>query len=60
MVVAADVMDRGVLPVPSTGSVELAAGRFSTTELGRLPVVDDAGRLIGTLAHVDVLVAVRG
>jgi CIC family chloride channel protein len=60
MVVAADVMDRGVIAIPASASIEAAAGRFAATELGKLPVVDDAGHLIGTLAHVDVLLAVRG
>ncbi len=50
MIVAADVMNRG--PPALTASMSLAevAARFTTTELERLPVVDERHRLQGTIS----------
>jgi chloride channel protein, CIC family len=55
MIVAADVVDRSVVPVTTSTSLADVARRFAETELERLPVVDDARRLVGTIAMRDVV-----
>ena len=53
--VAADVMDARVTPVGLGHSLSEAALRFADTPHERLPVVDDQGRLVGTLSKREVL-----
>jgi CIC family chloride channel protein len=55
MIVAADVVDRGVEPVTTGMSLAEVAARFSETDLERLPVVDGGRRLVGTVAMRDLL-----
>lgn len=53
--VAADVMDTRVQPITPGLSLSEVAARFARTHLERLPVVDDARRLLGTISKVDLL-----
>ena len=55
MLVAADVVDRGVAPLTTDMSLDMVAARFAEGDLERLPVVDGAGQLVGTVAMRDVL-----
>jgi CIC family chloride channel protein len=55
MIVAADVVDRDVVPITSTMTLAEVAVRFGETDLERLPVVDERRRLVGTVAMRDVL-----
>jgi CIC family chloride channel protein len=55
MIVAADVVDRGVEPLTTGMSLADVAARFSGTDLERLPVVDAGRRLVGTVAMRDLL-----
>jgi CIC family chloride channel protein len=56
MIVAADVMDRGIEPITTSMTLGEVAERFGRTDLERLPVVDEAKRLVGTVAMRDLLV----
>ncbi|MBU8899136.1 chloride channel protein [Corallococcus sp. H22C18031201] len=53
--VAADVMDRRVQPITPGLSLAEVATRFARTPLERLPVVDDARHLLGTISKTEVL-----
>ena len=55
MIVAADVVNRDVLPITTAMSLAEVAQRFAETDLERLPVVDDRRRLVGTVAMRHVL-----
>jgi CIC family chloride channel protein len=55
MIVAADVVDRSVEPLTTGMSLAEVAARFSETDLERLPVVDGARRLVGTVAMRDLI-----
>jgi CIC family chloride channel protein len=55
MIVAADVVDRSVEPITEGMSLTDVAGRFGETDLERLPVVDGARRLVGTVALREVV-----
>jgi chloride channel protein, CIC family len=55
MIVAADVMDSTLPPVTPTMTVSEVAAHFEETDLERLPVVDDRGRLVGTVAMRDLV-----
>jgi len=55
MIVAADVVDRGVATVTTTMTLAEVATRFSETDMERLPVVDESNRLVGTVAMRDLL-----
>ena len=55
MIVAADVMDEDVPPITIGMTLAEVAGRFAEQELERLPVVDERGRLVGTVSKRDVL-----
>ena len=55
MIVAADVMNEDVPPITVGMSLAEVAGRFAEQELERLPVVDERGRLVGTVSKRDVL-----
>jgi CIC family chloride channel protein len=55
MIVAADVMDPSIGPLTTGMSLTEVAERFAETDLERLPVVDDRGRLVGTVSKRDVL-----
>jgi CIC family chloride channel protein len=55
MIVAADVVDRDVVPITSTMTLAEVAARFGENDLERLPVVDERRRLVGTVAMRDVL-----
>jgi CIC family chloride channel protein len=55
MIVAADVMDEDVAPLTTGMTLAEVAARFADEDLERLPVVDDRGRLVGTISKRDVL-----
>ncbi len=55
MIVAGDVVDRSVEPITTTTMLDEVARRFQTTDLERLPVVDERRRLAGTVAMRDLL-----
>ena len=55
MIVAADVVDRTVQPVTTAMTLVDVAARFRDGDLERLPVVDGARRLVGTVSMRDVL-----
>lgn len=55
MIVAADVVDRTVQPITTSMTLTDVAGRFAEGDLERLPVVDDAKKLVGTVSMRDVL-----
>lgn len=55
MIVAADVVDRGIEPITTRMTLGEVAGRFGHSDLERLPVVDEARRLVGTVAMRDLL-----
>ncbi|HEX9242647.1 MAG TPA: chloride channel protein [Anaeromyxobacter sp.] len=55
MIVAADVADRSVEPLTTGMSLNEVAGRFGDVDLERLPVVDVARRLVGTVSIRDLL-----
>jgi CIC family chloride channel protein len=55
MLVAADVMDEDVPPLTAGMTLAEVARRFTEQELERLPVVDQRGRLVGTVSKRDVL-----
>jgi CBS domain-containing protein/PII-like signaling protein len=53
--VAADVMNRQVVTIPATASVQEAVDVMMETHRKALPVVDREGHLIGTVGRSDVL-----
>lgn len=55
VVIAADIMDTRVPPVRDDDTLTVVARRFGETWLDKLPVVDEAGRLLGTVWATDVL-----
>jgi CIC family chloride channel protein len=55
MIVAADVMDPTVPPLTGGMSLSEVAARFADSDLERLPVVDDRGRLAGTVSKREIL-----
>jgi CIC family chloride channel protein len=55
MIVAADVADRAVEPLTTGMSLSEVASRFGDVDLERLPVVDGARRLVGTVSIRDML-----
>ncbi len=55
MIVAADVADREIEPVTASMSLDEVAARFAGSDLERLPVVDEARRLVGSVAMRDLL-----
>jgi CIC family chloride channel protein len=55
MIVAADVVDRGVEPITTSMTLAEVAARFGRSDLERLPVVDGGRRLVGTVAMRDLL-----
>lgn len=55
MIVAADVADRSIQPITTGMTLADVAGRFAQGDLERLPVVDAARKLIGTVSMRDVL-----
>jgi CIC family chloride channel protein len=55
MIVAADVMDPTVPPLTAGMSLSEVAARFADSDLERLPVVDDRGRLTGTVSKREIL-----
>ncbi len=55
MIVAADVMSEGITPITSSMSLADVALRFSGEDMERLPVVDEAQHLVGTVSKRDVL-----
>lgn len=54
---AYDIMDfkQPVVPVRRTQFLDAVVDRFAETELDCLPVVDDAGRLVGSVVLTDVM-----
>jgi CBS-domain-containing membrane protein len=54
-VLAKDLMTRPAVTISREGTVAEAAGLMSARRLKRLPVVDDAGHLMGVVSRVDVL-----
>jgi chloride channel protein, CIC family len=55
MIVAADVVDRDIEPITTSMTLGEVAARFGTSDLERLPVVDERRRLAGTVAMRDLL-----
>jgi CIC family chloride channel protein len=55
MIVAADVADRTIEPITTGMSLGEVAGRFGDVDVERLPVVDGARRLVGTVSIRDLL-----
>lgn len=55
MTIAADVMNTGIEPVRVDMSLSEVAARFASTTMEHFPVVDRAGRLVGTVSKGDVL-----
>jgi chloride channel protein, CIC family len=55
VVVADDIVDRGVAPVAQSGTLPAVALRFSETTMDRLPVVDENGHFVGAVSRSDVL-----
>jgi chloride channel protein, CIC family len=55
MIVAADVMDSTVPSLTPAMSLSEVAARFAEADHERLPVVDERGRLAGTVSKRDVL-----
>ncbi len=55
MIVAADVVDRSVEPITTTMMLDEVAERFRSSDLERLPVVDERRRLAGTVGMRDLL-----
>ena len=55
MIVAADVMDATLPPVTPNMTVSEVAVHFEETDLERLPVVDERGRLIGAISRRAVM-----
>jgi CIC family chloride channel protein len=55
MIVAADVVDRDVVPITTSMTLAEVAARFGNSDLERLPVVDGRSRLVGTVAMRDLL-----
>ncbi len=53
-----DCMKRNVVSIPITATVGEAAALFVARHIGMLPVVDDAGRLVGVLQLRDLLALV--
>jgi len=49
------VMRREVLPVAPSVSIRTAAHLMLSHEIQQLPVVDDAGRLVGIISRIDLL-----
>lgn len=54
-VTAADLMTQPPVTIGPDESVVTAAGRMRDRRVKRLPVVDEAGRLVGIVSRVDVL-----
>jgi chloride channel protein, CIC family len=55
MIVAADVVDREIEPITTSMTLGEVAARFGTSDLERLPVVDERRLLAGTVAMRDLL-----
>jgi CIC family chloride channel protein len=55
MILAADVVDRAIEPITTSMTLAEVAKRFGGSDLERLPVVDERGRLVGTVAMRDLL-----
>jgi CIC family chloride channel protein len=55
MIVAADVVDRAVEPITTSMTIAEVAARFGSSDLERLPVVDERRRLVGTVAMRDLI-----
>ena len=51
----AELMDTDVLEVPASADQEQAARMMARYDLMALPVVDDAGRLVGVITHDDLV-----
>ncbi|GIX08208.1 MAG: hypothetical protein KatS3mg115_2611 [Candidatus Poribacteria bacterium] len=58
----AEQIDRSVAPIPPDASLEEIVDRMARTGDRRLPVVDEAGRLVGIVTDVEVFeaIAVQG
>jgi CBS domain-containing protein len=54
-IVAGQLMTTPAVTVPPTATVTEAARRMHTAGVKRLPVVDDAGRLVGIVSRADLL-----
>ena len=53
-----DCMKREVVTLPDTATIGQAAALFAARHIGMLPVLDGAGRLVGTLQLRDLLALV--
>src|SRR3972149_1074291 len=53
-----DCMKRNVVSIPETATIGEAAAIFTARHVGLLPVVDDAGQLVGVLQLRDLLALV--
>lgn len=54
---AADLMSQPVETICQDGTLEEAAAKVGETPIRRLPVVDDAGTLVGIVTQTDILAA---
>lgn len=52
---ADSLMTAPVITVPATAPLHQAAQLMTTHDLKRLPVIDDAGRIVGWISRVDIL-----
>jgi CBS domain-containing protein len=56
----AEIMSTDVHTIGPDEDLEAAADRMADGEIRRLPVVEDAGRLVGVLSHGNLVQATRG
>ena len=52
---ASDIMVSDVITVKSSGTVEEVAGLLLKNRISALPVVDDAGKLVGMISEGDLI-----
>lgn len=55
MLTVADIMTRDVVAIKGTTTVREMADIFDTKRIGTLPVVDDAGNLVGIVSASDLV-----
>jgi CBS domain-containing protein len=55
MLTAKEIMTKAVRSVPLGTSIEALAGLFEETRYNALPVVDDAGKLVGIVSQNDLI-----
>ncbi len=55
MVTAQDIMSTEVVTVTTTTTLSEVAKKFVETRFGNLPVLDESGKLIGTISETDLI-----